>query len=79
MARHGIGYYVRSIRDHLNRCAVWDLRGFNFPDLPQKQREEIEAELKRSFKLFRESWIDPDLDQIAKRVTKREKDSETPH
>lgn len=81
MARHGIRYYVREIRDKLDRCAIFDLKGLRYDHItysfPPDKLAALEKEMRTAFATFRETWIDSNLAEIEKRVM-RKKDSETP-
>ena len=71
--RRGFKTIIRELREHLDACAVWALRGHEYAEakLTLAQRELCEKALQEQYKIWRQSWIDPLLREMSAKLKRK--------
>lgn len=64
---------LEDMRDSVEMCAVFDLTFYNVPNLTKEDRIKLEEYLKQHYKLWTDSWILPQIEELIEELQTHKK------
>lgn len=66
-------HIVKDLKDRRDSCGVFDLTFSPTGKLTPKERKRLEADLKKRFHIWWDSWVEPLVDEVEHRLVKKKR------